>query len=100
MKDFFWSRTVPVVVAVVAVALSIQSWNSFQNASASESWPTVDGLVKDSRVEHEFHRGKHRYSALVRYEFEFGGSEALQEEVAGDLGLDAREQCRGVEDHH
>jgi hypothetical protein len=67
---------VPFVGGFVLCAIAgglILMGRSLQNASDSEAWPKVEGLMLESAVAAVRDGGRQRYRPVVRYRYEVGG---------------------------
>ena len=63
------------IFLLVGLGLTIWGWNILQNARASETWPTADGMVTRSQVSHSTDaEGGDSYQPQVTYKYSANNS--------------------------
>jgi hypothetical protein len=86
--NLFFSRIFPWPFILIGAVTVYFGFRSLQRAQASATWPTVQGLVKNSSVEyHSDDKGGGTYHAEVWYTFTVNGTTFSGNRVAfGDYG--------------
>lgn len=101
--QFLFTRVFPALMILAGVAAGYFGVQNVQLAQQSESWPTADGTIEQSKV--EFQRPDPRksgtYAQRIRYAFTLDGRRYSGTRVAyGDYSSSDRSHAQGIVDKY
>lgn len=88
------------IFVVIGAGLTYWGWNILQNAKASASWPTAEGVVTSSEVSHSTDSdGGDSYSPEVTYRYQVGDVRYENNTIKfGENAYSSRRQAENIAD--
>jgi hypothetical protein len=86
------------IFGLIGGGLAFWGWNILQDARASASWPTADGIVSSSEVDHSTDaEGGDSYSPEVDYQYTIDGQNHINDTIKfGENSYNSRRRAEEI----